>query len=123
MTSTTTTTDPGYGIAPPGYRLPAATRLGAVRLQVADLDRSLEWYRRVLGLELLDRTDGRLGLAPPGTGRTLVELHERPGATPVPRRGRLGLYHYALLLPDRGSLGRFLRHLAQLNERAGMSDH
>ena len=33
---------------------PAATRLGAVRLQVADLARSLEWYRRVLGLELLD---------------------------------------------------------------------
>ena len=123
MTPTTTTTDPGYGVAPPGYRLPAATRLGAVRLQVADLDRSLEWYRRVLGLELLDRTEGQLRLAPPGTGRTLVELHERPGATPVPRRGRLGLYHYALLLPDRGSLGRFLRHLAQLNERAGMSDH
>ena len=40
-----------YGIAPPGYRLPAATRLGAVRLQVADLGRSLGWYRRVLGLE------------------------------------------------------------------------
>jgi catechol 2,3-dioxygenase len=121
--TTTTTIDPGYGIAPPGYRLPAATRLGAVRLQVADLDRSLEWYARVLGLEVLDRTDGQLRLAPPGTNRTLVELHERRGATPVPRRGRLGLYHYALLLPDRESLGRFVRHLAELNERAGMSDH
>ena len=55
-TMTGITTSPGgqdsaaqaYGIAPPGYRLPAATRLGAVRLQVADLARSLEWYRRVL---------------------------------------------------------------------------
>ncbi|MFL5516089.1 MAG: VOC family protein [Gemmatimonadales bacterium] len=123
MTSTTTTTDPGYGIAPPGYRLPSATRLGAVRLQVADLDRSLAWYREVLGLEAVDRNDTRAALAPPGTGRVLIELHERRGATPVPRRGRLGLYHYALLLPDRPALGRFLRHLAEINERAGMSDH
>lgn len=123
MASTATTADPGYGIAPPGYRLPASTRLGAVRLQVADLERSLDWYGRVLGLEAVDRTAGRVGLAPPGTARTLVELHERRGATPVPRRGRLGLYHFALLLPDRSSLGRFLRHLAELNERAGMSDH
>jgi catechol 2,3-dioxygenase len=56
-------------------------------------------------------------------GRPLVELHEHPGAAPVPRRGRLGLYHYAILLPDRSSLGRFVRHLAALGERAGMSDH
>ncbi len=123
MTSATTNADPGYGIAAPGYRLPAATRLGAVRLQVADLDRSLEWYRRVLGLEVVGRTSERAGLAPQGTSRTLVELHERRGATPVPRRGRLGLYHYALLLPDRPALGRFLRHLGEINERAGMSDH
>ena len=123
MTSATTNADPGYGIAAPGYRLPAATQLGAVRLQVSDLDRSLEWYRRVLGLEVVGRTSGRAGLAPQGTGRTLVELHERRGATPVPRRGRLGLYHYALLLPDRPALGRFLHHLGEINERAGMSDH
>ena len=118
----------GYGIAPPGYRLPAATRLGAVRLQVADLTRSLEWYRRVLGLEPLDREsfdrEPRVAhLGPPGTGAPLVELREAPGAAPVPRRGRLGLYHYAILLPDRPALGRFLRHLSEIGERAGMSDH
>jgi catechol 2,3-dioxygenase len=132
-----------HGIAPPGYRLSAATRLGAVRLQVADLARSLEWYRRVLGLEPLDgepldrepldrepvdrephegsRRVARLGT--PGAGAPLVELHERRGAAPVPRRGRLGLYHYAILLPDRPALGRFLRHLSEIGERAGMSDH
>jgi catechol 2,3-dioxygenase len=120
---TVSTIDPGYGIAPPGYRLPAETRLGAVRLQVSDLDRSITWYRRVLGLEPLSRSPGVAALGSPEAGRTLVELHERPGAAPVPRRGRLGLYHYALLLPDRPSLGRFLRHLAEIGERAGMADH
>jgi catechol 2,3-dioxygenase len=154
MTGSTTSPDgqqtaiQAYGIAPPSYRLPATTRLGAVRLQVADLARSLEWYRRVLGLvpldhesldreplgnEPLDRSPGhrdplarpgrvvRLGV--PGTGTPLVELRERPGAVPVPRRGRLGLYHFAILLPDRPALGRFLRHLSDIGERAGMSDH
>lgn len=112
-----------YGIAPPGYRLPAATRLGVVRLQVADLTRSLDWYRRVLGLERLDRPGRVAQLGTPGAATPLVELHERPGAAPVPRRGRLGLYHYAILLPDRPSLGRVLRHLTDIGERAGMSDH
>jgi catechol 2,3-dioxygenase len=112
-----------YGITPPGYRLPAATRLGVVRLQVADLARSLEWYRRVLGLEPLDRSERVVHLGIRGTATPLVELHERPGAAPVPRRGRLGLYHYAILLPHRPALGRFLRHLTAIGERAGMSDH
>jgi catechol 2,3-dioxygenase len=120
---TASTSERGYGIAPPGYRLPDATRLGAVRLQVSDLERSLSWYRRVLGLEPVTLTAGVAVLGPPGSTRSLVELHERREAAPVPRRGRLGLYHYALLLPDRHSLGRFLRHLAEIGERAGMSDH
>jgi catechol 2,3-dioxygenase len=112
-----------HGIAPAGFRLPANLRLGPVRLQVADLARSLAWYRRVLGARVLDQRPGLAVLgAESGTG-PLIELHEHPGANPIPRRGRLGLYHYAILLPDRSSLGRFVRHLATLGERAGMSDH
>ena len=34
----------------------------------------------------------------------------------MPRRGRIGLYHYAILLPDRASLGRFLSHLSAIGE-------
>jgi catechol 2,3-dioxygenase len=112
-----------YGVTPPGYRLPAGVRLGTVRLQVADLARSLDWYRRVLGVEVLDQKPGMAALGAQGDRRPLIELHGRPGAHPVPRRGRLGLYHYAILLPDRASLARFVRHLAELGERAGMSDH
>jgi catechol 2,3-dioxygenase len=113
-----------YGIAPPGYRLPAETRVGHVQLQIADLARSIAWYERVLGPRVLERDDGsaRLG-AHDSRSQTLVELRERPGAVPVPRRGRLGLYHFAILLPDRAQLGRFVRHLAEIGEYAGMSDH
>ena len=112
-----------YGLAPPGYRLPSDTRVGLVRLQVSDLARSLAWYRRVLGIEVLRQGDRFASLAAPGAGEALVELHELPGATPVPRRGRLGLYHFAILLPDRPALGAFVRHLSEIGERAGMSDH
>jgi catechol 2,3-dioxygenase len=115
--------DQSYGIAPPGYRLPADLRLGTVRLQVADLARSLEWYGRVLGVEVRGNRDGVAVLGAAHGDRPLIELHERAGAQPVPRRGRLGLYHYAILLPDRASLARFVQHLAELGERAGMSDH
>lgn len=111
-----------YGIPAPGHRLPAATRLGAVRLQIADLDRSVAYYREVLGLRVLERGAGRAAL---GTddGAALVELHERPGARAVPRRGRLGLYHFAILLPSRPALGAFLGHLREREERFAASDH
>ncbi|MGZ8413137.1 MAG: VOC family protein [Gemmatirosa sp.] len=112
-----------YGLAPTGYRLPAATRLGAVRLQVADLARSLSFYERVLGLRIVERTDAGARLAAHGDDATLVELVERPGARPMTARGRLGLYHYAILLPDRSALGRFVAHLAESGVRAGAGDH
>lgn len=112
-----------YGQPPRGYRLPAATRLGRVRLQVADLGRSLIYYRDVIGLRVIDQRDGWVLLGTHGDGVPLIELHEYPGATPVPRRGRLGLYHFALLLPERAALGRFVRHLATVGARAGSSDH
>jgi catechol 2,3-dioxygenase len=119
------TVDVDYTAAPPGFRLPADTRLGVIRLQVADLARSLDYYQRVLGLRVLSRdaTTATATLGAHGDAAPLIELHERPGATPVPRRGRLGLYHFALLLPDRAALGRFLAHLWAIGEQVGMADH
>ena len=55
--------------------------------------------------------------------RHAVEIHEKPGVHSVERRGRIGLYHFAILLPNRAALGRFLKHLSDIGERAGMSDH
>ena len=114
---------PDYGIAPPAYRLPERTRIAAVRLQVSDLARSVKYYERVLGLRRLATTDDDVGLGAEGDGQPLVWLHERPEARPVPPGGRLGLYHFAILVPDRASLGRFVRHLGELGEYAGSADH
>jgi len=114
--------EPGsYGEAADGFRLPAATAPGAVTLQVGDLGRSLDFYLGTLGFAVLDREGGeaRLGAG----GRALVELRERSGARPAPRRGRLGLFHFALLVPDRATLGRFVKHLAEQDTAPGAGDH
>lgn len=106
----------------PTARLPESTRVGAVHLQINDLQRSVEYYRAVLGLRVLGRAEGRAFLGVAGAA-PLVTLSERAGVTPVPSRGRFGLYHFAVLLPDRAALGRFAVHLGRLGLRPGMADH
>ncbi len=113
------------GIHPAG-RLPAALRIGTVALQVNDLPASLAFYEGVLGFRQLRPTEAGgatavLGVA--GRDEVLLVLHERSGARPVPRRGRLGLCHLAVLLPTRADLGRFLRHVRSLGGQVGLSDH
>ena len=127
-----------YGLAPRGFRLPETTTLGAVRLQVGDLGRSVAFYEDVLGLRILDRTptSARLGAQPRppaaagasheiGTSApgALLELVEHAGARPAPPRGRTGLFHFAILLPDRASLGRFVAHAGDSGLRLGAGDH
>src|SRR2546422_914686 len=94
--------------------------MGAVHLTVGDLERSLGYYREAIGLDVLETGGGRGSL---GAGeRELLVLVEEPGARPAP--GHTGLFHFALLLPDRPSLARWLAHAAR--ERiplTGASDH
>ena len=111
-----------YGLQPTTYRLPDATRLGRAQLQVTDFARSLDFYTNVLGFRVLSQQDGVATLGSLGDDRAILELHS--GALkPVPHGGRQGLFHFAILLPDRASLGRFLVHLADIGVRAGASDH
>jgi catechol 2,3-dioxygenase len=111
------------GIAPPAYRLPDAAHVGAVDLQVSDLERSLAYYQAVVGLRVLAQGGGRAELGASGASLPLLRLHEQAGARRVPSPGRIGLYHFAILLPDRASLGRFVAHLAETGARAGAADH
>jgi len=96
-----------------------ATRMGSVELSVADLDRTIEYWQRVIGLRLLERDDGRASL---GTDTELLRFVEEPGAQPD--HGHTGLYHVALLVPDRAGLARWLAHVAREQvELQGLSDH
>ena len=114
---------PAAGIAPPGHRLPATTQLGTVRLRVANLARSLAFYEDLLGFRVLDRSGDTTTLGISGSAAPLVVLEERAGARPAPRRGRLGLFHVAFLLPTRADLARFVQHLDETDIQPGMSDH
>jgi catechol 2,3-dioxygenase len=77
----------------------------------------------VLGLFVFGRFPATATLSAVGDDTPLVRLNERRGATPAPHQGLLGLYHFAILLPDRAALGRFVEHLAEIGARAGASDH
>jgi catechol 2,3-dioxygenase len=110
-----------YGVHPDGYRLPAATHVGTVRLKVSDLDRSLEFYEGLLGMHVRSRDTDMVQLGATA-GEPLLELV--PGAEPrTSGRGRLGLFHFAVLLPDRASLGRLLGHLLRARVQPGAADH
>jgi catechol 2,3-dioxygenase len=101
--------------------LPAETHIGAVELTVADLDRSLAYYRDQIGLAVLEQNGGRASLGV--HGRTeLLSLVEEPGAGPAD--GYSGIYHFALLLPERRELARWLAHAARDRvQLTGLSDH
>jgi catechol 2,3-dioxygenase len=95
------------------------THMGHVELSVSDLDRSVAYWQDAIGLRVLSRENGSAEL---GADTPLVRLVEEPGARPA--HGFTGLFHVALLVPDRPSLGRFLAHTAR--ERiplTGLSDH
>ena len=93
--------------------------MGLVELSVSDLDRSLAYWQDAIGLRVFSRENGTAEL---GTDTPLLRFVEEPGARPA--TGFTGLFHVALLVPDRPSLGRFLAHAGR--ERipfTGLSDH
>src|SRR4051794_12695972 len=106
--------------AQPHGEIAAETAVGAVELTVADLARSLEYYASAIGLATLEAGARRASLGV--EGRELLVLVEEPGAPPAARH--TGLYHFALLLPERVDLARWLAHSArERHPLVGLSDH
>jgi catechol 2,3-dioxygenase len=83
-----------------------------------DLARSITFYETLLGFRVLDSSAESATL---GVDQALIEL--KSGATTAMAGRRLGLYHFAILLPDRPSLGSCLSHLLDLGITPGASDH
>jgi len=91
--------------------------IGRVALRVADLARVRTYYERAIGLRALSETS--LGV----DGTPLIELIDDPAAPPAPP-GSTGLFHLALLVPDRPSLARAVQRVVRAGERfTGASDH
>jgi len=100
--------------------LPAALRLAAVHLDIADLSRAVAWYERALGLRVHEHGE-TLAILGDGAEAVLL-LHEDRDARPGGRTA--GLYHYALLYPSREELARAaLRLSATQTPIQGASDH
>ena len=103
----------------------ANVRIGHVHLKVADLERSLVFYRDVLGFELTQRFGSQAAFLSAGGYHHQIGLNtwESAGGSPPPP-GTTGLYHVAILYPTRALLADALRRLLAAGiELDGAADH
>jgi catechol 2,3-dioxygenase len=101
------------------------TSIGHVHLKVSDLDRSVRFYTDVLGFEVTARMGKSAAFLAAGGYHHHIGLNtwESAGGSPPPR-GSTGLYHFAILMPNRKELARTLSRLIEKKwEIEGASDH
>jgi catechol 2,3-dioxygenase len=102
-----------------------AVRIGHVHLKVADLDRALAFYCGVLGFEIMQRFGTQAAFISAGGYHHHIGLNtweSRGGNPPAP--GTTGLYHTAILYPDRATLADALRRLVTAGIKLdGAADH
>lgn len=98
------------------------TFVDRVDLKVSNLERSLEFYRDMIGFQILKQEDRKAILTADGK-KPLLIIEQPEGVTP--KQGRTtGLYHFALLLPNRSELASVLQHFIQVGyPLQGASDH
>ena len=107
------------------YTIPAGTRIGHIHLKVADLERSLEFYRDLLGFEVQQYYGESAAFISAGGYHHHIGLNtwHSKGAGPAPVN-TAGLYHTAILYPTRKDLAVALRKLVEANyPLTGASDH
>jgi catechol 2,3-dioxygenase len=101
------------------FSIHPATRIGAVSLRVADLENQLVFYQQTLGFQLHWREGRQAGLG--AGGADVLHLVEEPD---LKRYSRVtGLYHFAVLFPDRRELARALARLIALKYPNSPTDH
>ncbi|MBS7790458.1 VOC family protein [Roseococcus sp. SDR] len=106
------------------YTAPAATRIGHVHLKVADIPRALAFWRDVLGLTVMLERPGAAFLSAGGYHHHIaLNTWESEGGSPPPPH-HTGLYHVAILYPDRASLAAAVKRVLEAGLRLdGASDH
>ena len=108
------------------YHIPAQTRIGHVHLKVSDLQRSLDFYCGLLGFELMMKYGSQAAFISAGGYHHHIGLNtwHSLGSGPAPERAP-GLYHIAILYPERKDLAEILQRLldAKYPHITGASDH
>jgi len=107
------------------YIIPTGTRIGHVHLKVTDLERSLKFYRDLLGFELQQYYDESAAFISAGGYHHHIGLNtwHSKNAGPAPVRAA-GLYHTAILYPTRKDLAVALKRLIDAGyPLTGASDH
>lgn len=107
------------------YTIPSQTRIGHVHLKVSDLEQSLQFYRDLLGFELTTRYGDQAVFLSAGGYHHHIGLNtwNSKGAPPASRAG-VGLYHTAILYPERKDLATIFNRLRSANyPLTGASDH
>src|SRR5467141_2315326 len=101
------------------------TRIGHVHLTVSDLERSLAFYRDALGFEITARYGPDAVFLSAGGYHHHIGLNTWAGrGAPPPTEGSTGLYHFAILYPDRAALAQAVRRvMAHGIALEGASDH
>lgn len=103
--------------------LPDSAHIDSVHLRVISLDRALAFYRDILGFTVVKQDGATVALAASPDEPPIITLTEHPDAQRKPQRST-GLYHVAILMPDRPALGRVLRRLlVRRYPLGGASDH
>ena len=107
------------------YKIPAQTRIGHVHLKVADLERSLKFYRDILGFEVMQYYGDSAVFISAGEYHHHIGLntwYSKNGSPPAP--DMTGLFHTAILYPTRKDLANALKRLAEAKySLTGASDH
>ena len=101
------------------------TQIGHVHLKVADLNRSVKFYAEVLGFEIMTRYGDQAAFLSAGGYHHHIGLNTRESKNGnPPPKGSTGLYHFAILVPNRKELARVLKRLMERNYLIeGVSDH
>lgn len=103
---------------------PKGLRIGHVHLKVADLDRSLAFWRDVIGLQVMQRMPQAVFLSVDGYHHHIAINTWDSAGGPPPAPGTTGLFHVALLYPDRAALATVLARLVAAGVALdGASDH
>jgi catechol 2,3-dioxygenase len=107
------------------YKVPGKTRIGHVHLKVSDLDKALDFYHGLLGFEIIQRLGDQAAFISAGGYHHHIGLNtwQSKGAPPAPKHST-GLFHTAIVYPDRKSLAQIFKRLQEANYPfTGAADH